>query len=151
MRRRVTHSLVRALRAIPDFSSFDDTTLLKIYGSSITLFYPADRVVFEKGSEGDALYVVLSGAVEIFDVEESGERSVGVRGTGGYFGELSLLRNTTHSKGARALEDSELMIIPKEPFEGLLASDPGLADYFRRLFEEREADFERDPASSSIT
>ena len=58
---RVTHSLVKALRAVPDFADLDDATLLRIVGASTNLFYPAGSVVFEPGSPAEALYVVLSG------------------------------------------------------------------------------------------
>src|SRR5439155_401722 len=70
---RVSHSLVKALRAVPDFADLDDATLLRIVGASTNLFYPGDGIVFEPGSPAEALYVVLSGEVRIFDREHGNE------------------------------------------------------------------------------
>jgi CRP-like cAMP-binding protein len=151
MRERITHSLVKALRAVPDFAELDDETLLRIYGGSVILHYPSGRMVFEKGSEGDALYVVLTGSVQIFDTQDGRETDVACVDTGGYFGELSLLRNTQHSKHARVLDDAELMVVPKESFEALLASEPDLAAYFRRVFEERARSYEAASDPSPLT
>jgi CRP-like cAMP-binding protein len=134
---RVTHSLVKALRAVPDFASLDDHTLLRIVGASANLFWPAGSVVFEKGSPSEALYVVLSGEIRIFDSADGKGQEVSRLGSGGSFGELSLLLQTTHTKNAEAVQDSELMVIPEESFQELLDSNEELSAHFRRRVEER--------------
>ena len=133
----ITHSLVKALRAVPDFGSLDDHTLLGIVGASANLWWPAGSVVFEKGSPSEALYVVLSGQVRILDIEDGKEKEVSLLGSGESFGELSLLLRTTHTKRAEAVEDSELMVIPEESFQELLDSNEALNARFRRRVEER--------------
>lgn len=133
----ITHSLVKALHAVPDFQSLDDHTLLGIVGASVNLSWPAGSVVFEKGSPSEALYVVLSGEVRILDNVDGEEQEVSRVGSGGSFGELSLLLQTTHTKKAEAVEDSELMVIPEESFQELLDSNEELGAHFRRRVEER--------------
>lgn len=133
----ITHSLVTALRAVPSFASLDDRTLLKVVGASSNLFWRDGGCVFEKGSDAEALYIVLSGGVRIVDVRDEGDVEVARVGPGDFFGELSLLLNAVHSKHAEAVADSELMVIPKEPFRELLAESPALAAECRRRFEER--------------
>ena len=134
---RISHSLVKALRSVPDFSSLDDHALLRIVGASANLFWPAGALIFEKDSPSEALFVVLSGRVQIF--ERAGDREVEVARVepGSSFGELSLLLNTTHTKDARALEDSELMVVPKASFKEVLDSNPDLAAQFQRRLAER--------------
>ena len=56
---------------------------------------------------------------------------------GSSFGELSLMLNTTHTKDARAEQDVELMVVPKDSFQELLDSNPDLAEQFRRRLAER--------------
>jgi CRP-like cAMP-binding protein len=133
----VSHSLVKALRSVPDFESLDDHALLEIVGASMNLMWPAGGFVFETGSPSEALYIVLSGKVRILDVVDGNEVDVSVLGPGDSFGELSLLLRTTHSKAAQAEEDSEIMVVPKESFEELISLNPDLAAYFRRRLEER--------------
>ncbi|HZA27664.1 MAG TPA: cyclic nucleotide-binding domain-containing protein [Actinomycetota bacterium] len=133
----VTHSLVKALRTVPDFESLDDHSLLRIVGASANLFWPAGSLVFEKGSPSEALYVVLSGEIRILDTVDGAEQEVSRVGSGGSFGELSLLLQTTHTKNAEAVQDSELMVIPEESFQELLDSNQELSARFRRRVEER--------------
>lgn len=134
---RVTHSLVKALRAVPDFASLDDRTLLKIVGASVNLFWPKGKPIFNRGSPAEALYVVLSGEVRIFDVVGGREEEISRVRPGDSFGELSLLLRTTHTKNAVAVEDCELMVVPRDEFEALLSSNPEVAGEFRRKLEER--------------
>jgi CRP-like cAMP-binding protein len=139
VRRTVTHSLVQALRVVPAFANLADNAVLQIVGASANLAWRAGGVVFEKGSPGDALYVVLSGEVMILDVVAGEEVEITSVVPGDCFGEFSLLTDSTHSMTARAGEDSELMVLPKETFQELLECEPELDDYFRRKLEERFA------------
>ena len=63
MERRVTHSLVNALREVPSFASVDERMLLTLIGDSANLYWPEGSVVFECGSPADGLYIVISGRV----------------------------------------------------------------------------------------
>jgi CRP-like cAMP-binding protein len=134
---RISHSLVKVLRSVPDFASLPDHELLEIVGASTNLAWPAGATIFEKGSPSEALYIVLSGSVRISDVLDGERIDVARVGPGASFGELSLLLHTTHSKEAVAEEDTELMIVPKEWFQGLLQGNRDLAEHFRRRLEER--------------
>jgi CRP-like cAMP-binding protein len=134
---RISHSLVKALRSVPDFASLSDHELLDIVGASTNLSWPAGSIIFEKGSPSEGLYVVLSGSVRISDVVDGERVDVARVGPGASFGELSLLLQTKHSKEAVAEEDSELMIVPKEWFQGLMEAKPDLAEHFHRRLAER--------------
>jgi CBS domain-containing protein len=124
----VIHTLVRALGAVPAFADLDEETLCSIVGASSNLVWRAGSCVFAPGEPAEALYIVLSGAVRITD-EPGGE--VARLGPGAFFGEHSLVRASSHSKGAEAVEDSELMVLPKDSFDRLLSEDPQLAETMR--------------------
>jgi CRP/FNR family transcriptional regulator, cyclic AMP receptor protein len=134
---RISHSLVKALRSVPDFTALSDHELLEIVGASTNLAWAAGSTIFEMGSPSEALYIVLSGGVRISDVVNGKRVDVARVGPGASFGELSLLLDTTHSKEAVAEEDTELMIVPKEWFHGLLEARPDLAEHFHRRLAER--------------
>jgi CRP-like cAMP-binding protein len=135
----ISHSLVKVLRSVPDFQDLDDRTLLGIVGASANLFWPADATIFERGSESEALYIVLSGEVVITEPSADGDAEIARVGPGTSFGELSLLLHTTHSRDARATKPTELMVISGDAFESLLASSPDLAHHFRHRLDERRA------------
>jgi CRP-like cAMP-binding protein len=96
--------------------------------------------VFTEGAPAEGLYIVLSGCVRILVGAREDETEVASIGPGEFFGELSLLEDRTHSKNARATEDSELMILPKESFRALLEVDEVLAQHVKDKVEERLRD-----------
>jgi CRP/FNR family cyclic AMP-dependent transcriptional regulator len=137
MSAEVTHSLVKALKSVPDFDSLDERALLQVVGASMNLAFSEGSVVFEQGTPGESLCVVLSGEVRIFGRDGEREVEVARLGPGESFGELSLMLRTTHSKTAQAVIDTELLVIPGESFEHVLATNEELAAKFRRRLEER--------------
>jgi CRP-like cAMP-binding protein len=134
MENKVTHSLVTALRAVPGFATVDERMLLALIGDSANLFWPAQSVVFERGSPSDGLYIIVSGTLRV--VDKNGVE-VAELGPGDFFGELSLLLDTTHRHDVRIEEDAELMVLPKERFDELTASHPELGRAIRQRAEER--------------
>src|SRR5687767_3408258 len=106
----VTHSLVNALRAVPSLGSLDDRTLLAIVGESANLAWSAGSKVFAQGTPGDGLYIVLSGGVRVVAPDGT---EIAVLAPGAYFGEFSLLLGTDHQSDVVAIEDTELMVVPK--------------------------------------
>lgn len=128
------HSLVRELRGVPDLAELDDTTLLEIVGASINLFWAAGSSVFESGDPVEALYVVLSGRVRVTGPDDSGTADLG---PGDCFGEHAVLGGETQSGGAVAVEDAELMVIPREAIEPIVADNPGLEQRIRQTHDAR--------------
>lgn len=131
----VTHSLVKALRSVPDFASLDDKTLVQLVGASVNLAYPPGSIVFEAGSGADGLCVVLSGEVRIYEAHDGQEVDVARLGPGESFGELSLMLGTVHSKTAQAVQDTELLVVPGKLFEEVMASNEEVAATFRERLE----------------
>src|ERR671919_2792015 len=134
MEGRITHSLVSALRAVPSLGLLDDRTLLTIVGDSANLRWPEGAEVFAKGSAADGLYIVISGGVRV--IGENGAE-IAVLAPGAYFGEFSLLLGSDHGHDVVALEDSELMVVPKECFDAILSKHPDLAQSIHDTAEAR--------------
>lgn len=135
----VNHSLVKALRAVPDFAALDERTLLRIVGASTNLVWAADSTVFAPGARTEGLYVVLSGRVRIHEVVDGRDREVVTVGPGGFFGEHAVLLDTEHSKHAVAVEESELMVVPRESFQAVMVDHPDLVAHLVGRMERRLA------------
>jgi CPA1 family monovalent cation:H+ antiporter len=121
---------------VPSLSLLDDATLLGIVGDSANLFWPSGSAVYRRGTPADGLYIVLSGAVSVRGAD--GEE-VTALGPGDFFGEFSLLADSPHGHDVFAVGDCELMVVPKEPFDELLAANPALEASLRARAEERRA------------
>ena len=139
MARPITHSLVKALRSVPGFDRLGGQELLCIVGASVNLRWSQGSYVFRRGTPGEALFVVLEGKVKIYDHVDGQEVAIATTGAGDYFGEMSLLADTTHTKSVKAVEDSELLVLMKEPFRELLDSSEDLARAIHETLETRRA------------
>jgi CRP/FNR family cyclic AMP-dependent transcriptional regulator len=72
------------------------------------------KVLFEKGDPGESLFIVRSGAVELYIVSVTGERIVlTVAEPGDLFGELTLSDQKPRTATAVALEDTELIVMTR--------------------------------------
>jgi len=84
--------------------------------------------LFKEKDETKGLWLILSGKIEISRVTADGWRqTLVVLSAGHFFGELSILENRKHVASAVALEDTELLLLPKEDFEKMMEEDCALA------------------------
>lgn len=138
----ITHSLIKALKRVPGFDLLDESDLVEIAGASVNLTWRAGSCVFAKGAPGEALYIVLSGSVRIYDEVDGDEVEIAVTGAGDYFGEHSLLLDTKHTKNVAAVEDTELLVLSKQSFAALLKSNPKLEQHVHHTLEMRRNEAE---------
>lgn len=86
----------------------------------------AGEWLFHQGDVGDAMFVVLSGRVEVV-LEHPQEEVVRVMGRGGVVGELALLTQAPRSAGIRARRDTELLGLDRARFIELLTEEARFA------------------------
>lgn len=92
--------------------------------------------VFREGEAGDAAYVVEAGSVAIVKTIEGTEMRLATVGLGGLFGEMAILDGSPRMAGAQTLEDSVLVVVPRNAIESKLnKSDPSLRSVFRVLVQ----------------
>ena len=127
---------------MPGFDLLEEGDLVDIAGASVNLVWREGSYVFRKGQPGEALYIVLSGGVRIYDEVDGGEVEIARTGAGDFFGEHSLLLDTTHTKNVQAIEDTELLVLSKRSFAALLASNPELEQHIHRTLELRRTEAE---------
>jgi len=69
----------------------------------------AGAVLFHEGDSGAAMYLVMSGIIEIYTTRAGEDVSIRTFMPGSYFGELTLIGQPTRSASARAIEDTILL------------------------------------------
>ena len=83
------------------------------------------QVVFTKGDPGDTLIVVVSGRVKmVVRSADGGELTLTIIPAGGAFGELSIADGGRRSADAETLEESQLLLIPREMIQEICARVP---------------------------
>ncbi|MEO8182447.1 MAG: cyclic nucleotide-binding domain-containing protein [Deltaproteobacteria bacterium] len=111
-----------ALTNSPLFALLDERELLRVLAlTEVETHFPGDTIIEQDAPEGD-LYVVLSGSVA---VGRSGSPVAELQ-VGQHFGEMSLLRDRRRCTQVQATQMTELLVIPREAFFGLLRSEHDL-------------------------
>ncbi len=85
--------------------------------------YGTDEEIVREGSNGTALYIVLSGEGR---VERGGER-LGTVKPGDFFGELALIEEHPRSASVNAATETECLLFPAWEFTALLEEHPEIA------------------------
>jgi len=101
-----------------------------------------NEVLFEKGAEGDAMYFLVSGEVEI----ALDGRTRLLHG-GSFFGELALLYKRPRDATARARTYTELLLLEARDFHTFMESHPRLREGITHAARERQA---RDEQASRV-
>jgi CRP-like cAMP-binding protein len=88
--------------------------------------YGPGQVVFSQGDEGDRLYIVKSGALEVLASPSDGADPIPVAylGPGEVLGELALLTGSPRSASVRAPEHAELFTVDKTVFLDFMKTLP---------------------------
>jgi Cyclic nucleotide-binding domain/Ammonium Transporter Family len=102
------------------------------YGSEPTVpvgqQFSDGEVIVAEGSQGDSMYVVQSGKVEIVHQDESGtEHVLGTLKTGEFFGEMAIFENEVRSATVRSVGDTVVLEVDKRTVQQRIQENPGLA------------------------
>lgn len=88
----------------------------------------AGDVVFAEGDEGDSMWLVQSGKVEVYKtIRGDVDRVLGTIGSGEIFGEMTFIDGSRRSAGARTVEASHLLTISRADFNKLAEKHPNVA------------------------
>jgi len=108
--------------------------------------YGDKQVIVAEGSEGDSMYVVQSGKVEIVKTGEDGtETHLGTLKPGEYFGEMAIFEDEVRSATVRAVGQASVVEVDKKSVKKRIQEDPGLAVSMLRTMSTRlrEANVDR--------
>ncbi len=101
-------------------------------------------VLFTRGERGVDFFVVLDGAIEIFEVEPCGdEHVIATHHAGQFTGEMDLFNDRQILVSARARGQSRVLRIGRTAFRRLIAGDPDLSEIVMRAFILRRVGFIR--------
>ena len=123
-----TAELVRILRATDLFGAVPVGELEAVAASSRVRAFRRGQVVCSAGDRGDTVIVVLSGRLKVVvRSADAGELTLTVIQPGGVFGELAAVDGGPRSADAETLEESRLLMIPREMVQDICARVPGAA------------------------
>jgi hypothetical protein len=110
------------------FRNFSTAHLEKIIAISRIMTLPGNYVIFEKGSPGDEMMVILNGRLRVSVADGDGREIVlGIVSQGEIIGEIAMLDGRGRSATAATLEPCELLMIHRKDFMPFLEQNPKAA------------------------
>jgi CRP-like cAMP-binding protein len=102
----------------------DDANFLTLFGHETeTRKLAPGEVLFEVGDKADALYIVKSGQLQIFD----GHTEFETVGEGGIIGEMALVDQSPRSASVKAVTEAEIIPVDQKRFLWMVTQTPFFA------------------------
>lgn len=89
--------------------------------------YEDGEIIVRQGDEGDALYMVQEGEVEVLVERDGRETRLGVVGTDQLIGEMAIFERQVRSATVRALGQARVLTLDRKNFLRRINEDPTLA------------------------
>lgn len=126
------------------FGSLSEADWQTLRGAVQIESVPAGKSIFKEGDEGNGLYVVRNGLVQISAlVTQEERRTLSRLGPGEFFGEMAVVDNEPRSATATAEQDAEVYFVPRPVMLRMLETSPKLAVNLVREFSLRLREFNR--------
>ncbi len=106
----------RVIRNVDIFKGFSQEDIAKIFSRCQTMNIQKDQMLFQKGTVGNQMFLVLGGSFSLHD----GSRQLATFRAGDTFGEMSLLLHEPRVGTVKALELSQVCVMDENLFEKLL-------------------------------
>jgi len=101
------------------------------------LSLPEGTTVFRQGDPGGSLYVIRAGRVRVLKESHGRRRMVTTLGPGDFFGELAVMTGQPRSATVEVVEDAELLRVPADKLEEMIANRAEVAIRLIRHLAER--------------
>ncbi len=106
--------------------------------------YKKKQVIYSEGNHPNCLYYVIKGKVKVSVSNDDGKELITeLFCPGDFLGYVALLEETVYRDNAKALEESELAVIPREDFEELINNNKEVTHKFIRLLAKNISEKEK--------
>lgn len=96
--------------------------------------YAKKHILYKEGQRPRFVYQVITGKVKVSKTNEDGKEFItNLYGPGDFFGYTSVLEDVLYVDDAQILEDTELMLIPRDDFNQLISNDIEIAKQFIKI------------------
>ncbi|MFH1278161.1 MAG: Crp/Fnr family transcriptional regulator [Candidatus Eisenbacteria bacterium] len=96
-------------------------------GGALGRDYGDGDVIVRQGDEGDCMFVVQEGEVEVVAENAGREVRLAVRKKGDFFGEMALFEKEVRMATVRALGPAKVLTVDKKNFVQRIHQDPSIA------------------------
>jgi CRP/FNR family transcriptional regulator, cyclic AMP receptor protein len=113
------------LRAVPFFRELTQPELDLLVALGRVVAYPKEMVVFREGDTGEALYVLIHGAVRIVkQAPDAWDGTMAFVEQGGCFGEMALVDDFPRSATAITQDECTILFLGRDALLDLFREEP---------------------------
>lgn len=116
-----------------DEITIDTHDIANVRSCGVVRRYQPGEVVFAEGDPAEFVYFIESGKVSVFLHEFTNRVEIGQRGGGSFFGEMAIINPGKRTATVTAMDDTTLVVLDKEQFQRLMASDCEVSDKINRI------------------
>ncbi len=136
------------LRRVPLFADLSPDELKQVALVASELSFSQSELLARQGEEGDEMYVILEGEIEVSIDGTAGNREVlARRGPGEVVGEMSIISREPRMASLIAASDLRILRIAQKEFEGILRERPQTALAVMRVLIKRLKEARRSEAA----
>lgn len=109
------------LKRLTLFEGLADDDLERLLGMARERELAAGEVLIREGDEGDEMYLILEGELDVSQRDGNVERSVAKRGEGDVVGEMGVLDLAARTATVKAASKARVLVVDRAAFGSLLA------------------------------
>jgi CRP/FNR family cyclic AMP-dependent transcriptional regulator len=127
------------LKQIPPFKDLSDETFDRIADTVEDVHFPSNTVIITAGDEGDSLYIIKKGTVEVYvqSGDENEKIVLSQLGENDYFGEMALITGEPRSATVATLEEVECLRLAKSGFDQIIKENPSISLSLSHMLSQR--------------
>ncbi|WP_424964329.1 response regulator [Ekhidna sp.] len=107
--------------------------------------YKKKDIIYREGDFSNFVFKIIRGKIKTYHINEDGKEFIhDIRKEGDFLGERSIIQDSSRTEFAEAMEDSELMLIPKDDFQQLIFNNREISGQFIKLLSNNLSEREKE-------
>ena len=115
------------LREIPIFGDLSPEDLKSVAEIVREEWYPQNTDIFHQGDEGNMMFVIVEGLVQVVRNMDGQDQILAERGPGDFVGEMAIIESAPRSATLHTQSEVRVLAIDDETFKGILRERPNVS------------------------
>jgi HEAT repeat protein len=115
---------VLLLREVPIFADLSPEDLQQVAGIASEQWFPNSTTIFHQGDEGDRMFIIVDGQVQVVRSVDGREQTIAQRGPGDFVGEMAIIESVPRLATLVTQGEVRVLAIEGETFKQILRERP---------------------------
>jgi HEAT repeat protein len=118
---------IMLLREIPIFADLSPEDLKHVAEIAREEWYPQNTDIFHQGDEGNMMFVIVDGRLQVVRNMDGRDQLLAERGPGDFVGEMAIIDSAPRSATLHTQSEVRVLAIDDETFKGILRERPNVS------------------------